>query len=542
MKYTNRIRLYLVIVAMLPPMIIMAVIYFSSLKEAELSRQIIADNSIKKYIKFENYLFEKMEKEVLQIAQTNEFGFSNEKPISRNLDLYRLGFTSTYFDFVELIDSTKTVLASKNRPALIGEKLLQLKSINIANSIIRTKLIEFDRIGGHATYGLIFPLKNNLYMYAGQFLDKTIILQIQNITDSKVEIILDSSNDLFDQMEPLKLYENENSYLTVLCGSKKDNYYLIVRFNLIDEKPILQSLFVSVIVVSFFSILIAISIGIYITGKNKKEMENLVQATERIADGDFTTPVMAIEEGQYSQLADAFSDMIMRLKKLQHKLSTTEKIAAWQIIGRKIAHELKNPLTPISISIEDLRLAYAEKLPDFDKTFNETSETIKKEIARMKDLINEFVSFSRMKSSEPQPMKVHHLFDEIKSIYKNQIDSKKLRININQPDMILQLDLPSMKQVLINLIKNGFESGINSEVIINTDTEKNQFIIIVEDTGPGFSEEKLKNSFEPFVTTKTEGSGLGLVISHRIINDHNGILELYNEANGGGIVKITLPI
>jgi nitrogen fixation/metabolism regulation signal transduction histidine kinase len=520
----------------------MTVIYYSGIKEENRSARLEADNNIRKYIKYENIIFENIEKEVFRLSNTEDFRFSNKRSIENNLSSFKLGVSSTYFDFIEIIDSAKIVLASKNRPALIGTKLSYLNSIILDSIVVTTKQIEFDRQGGHATYGIIHPLGSNRYMYAGKFIGNTTISIIQSLMDAEIELVSMESDDLYSRMELLKLYESKDSYISVLQSSEVENYYLIARFNNKHEQPILQSLFITTAIVSFFSILMAIVIGIFITGKNKSEMENLIRATEQIAKGDFTTPVMAYREGQYSQLADSFTDMMTRLKKLQHKLSTTEKIAAWQMIGRKIAHELKNPLTPISISIDDLKMAYDEKLPDFDKTFRETSDTIKKEVVRINELINEFVSFARMKSANPKPLKAIILFNDLRAIYTNKINSDKLKINFDNENLIMPLDMSLMKQVLINLIKNGFESATDSHVVLNTKIDNKQLIITIEDNGPGFTNEKLKNSFEPFVTTKSEGSGLGLVISHRIVNDHNGIMELYNNPDGGGIVKITLPI
>ncbi|KAA3632376.1 MAG: ATP-binding protein, partial [Calditrichaeota bacterium] len=117
----------------------------------------------------------------------------------------------------------------------------------------------------------------------------------------------------------------------------------------------------------------------------------------------------------------------------------------------------------------------------------------------------------------------------------------RIKLTIGTEDKKISIDKDTLMQVLINLIKNGFESTDNAVVHLTVRTDKNKTDIIIEDNGPGFTEEKLKNSFEPFATTKKDGSGLGLVISHRIVNDHNGILELSNSEQGGGRVTITLP-
>ncbi len=250
---------------------------------------------------------------------------------------------------------------------------------------------------------------------------------------------------------------------------------------------------------------------------------------------------MAYEEGEFSQLADSFSDMMVRLREVQKRLATTEKIAAWQTVGRKIAHEVKNPLTPISISVDDLRRSYTEGLPNFDKTLVETTDTIKSELDRLIKLLDQFVGFARMKTPEITSVDSTMFIESIAALFKHEIEAKKLRIVNASGRNSFTFDPEAIKQVLINLVKNGFESDDFAAVAIGISDIGGQLEILVEDTGPGFPPDKLRNSFEPYVTTKKDGSGLGLVICHRIVHDHGGTMELYNRPEEGGGVRIHLP-
>ena len=292
--------------------------------------------------------------------------------------------------------------------------------------------------------------------------------------------------------------------------------------------------------VAFIAALIAITLGFYITGKAKREIENLVSATSRVAGGDFSTPVMAYDEGEFSQLADSFSDMMHNLRQTQKRLATTEKIAAWQTVGRKIAHEIKNPLTPIAISVDDLRRSHAEKLPQFDNILDETTKTIKSEVERLIKLLDEFVSFARMNAPEIRPVDTSQFITDIQTLYRNEIESGRVSVSNKSRRSTINIDPEAFKQVLINLIKNGLEASEDCTVSVTIVDIDKSIEITVEDTGPGFSEDKLSNSFEPYVTTKEGGSGLGLVICHRIVNDHGGTMELYNHSGGAG-VRVRLP-
>ena len=166
----------------------------------------------------------------------------------------------------------------------------------------------------------------------------------------------------------------------------------------------------------------------YITGRAKREIDNLITATSRIAEGDYHTPVMAYEEGEFSQLADSFSDMTAKLKDTRSRLATTEKIAAWKAIGQKIAHELKNPLTPIEISADDLRRSYHEKRDDFGVILDETTATIKKEVRRMTTLIDEFAGFARMGTPKTTTVKIESIGDGVISLYSHEIEAGRLSI------------------------------------------------------------------------------------------------------------------
>ncbi|HSG69759.1 MAG TPA: ATP-binding protein, partial [Planctomycetaceae bacterium] len=271
---------------------------------------------------------------------------------------------------------------------------------------------------------------------------------------------------------------------------------------------------------------------------------NLRQASQRISTGDFDTPVMAYDEGEFSELADALTEMSLNLKRLQRQLSASEKIAAWQTMGRKMAHEVKNPLSPIAISADDLRRSWVEKQPNFEGILNETTSTIKEEVSRLTKLLDQFVSFARMTPPTIKPSPVRDLIDRIEQLYRNDVNAERLKIEVDSSvrELKPEIDSEQIGQVLINLIKNGLESNDNPVVSLKVKTASDELLLIVSDNGPGFSDEILADSFRPYLSTKPDGSGLGLIICQRIVIDHGGNIELFNEPEGGAGVAITLPI
>jgi two-component system nitrogen regulation sensor histidine kinase NtrY len=240
--------------------------------------------------------------------------------------------------------------------------------------------------------------------------------------------------------------------------------------------------------------------------------------------------------------------MIERLKEQQDKLLTTERYEAWETVARKLAHEIKNPLTPIQLSIDSLREKYKDKLINENQDFEKYLQTINRQIKDIEKLVNEFSNFARM----PRPIlkKI-----EVDKVIKKSLDFIKLTtknsINLvkNTNDIFINGDEDQLNRVFINLIKNSEEAFLdkiekNPNFKGNIDIEINDnndyIIIILTDNGPGITD--AKKAMTPYFTTKKTGTGLGLPIVTKIINEHSGNISIQNKKNNNGImVKITLP-
>ena len=242
--------------------------------------------------------------------------------------------------------------------------------------------------------------------------------------------------------------------------------------------------------------------------------------------------------------------MIDRLKTQQDKLLLTERHEAWENVARKLAHEIKNPLTPIQLTIDQLKSKYIEKLPENEKSkYDEYLKTIYKQIKQIENLVNEFSDFARM----PKPiLKKNNLYDLINSnisILKN-INSNIVIKVIGKNEIFINCDSEQINRVFFNLIKNSIES-INEKSqksddfkgIINIELFKNNDYIkvIIIDNGIGFPDKNIEDITKPYFTTKKNGTGLGLPIVNKIINDHNGKMSFLKNKDGAKI-EINLPI
>lgn len=539
MSYTGRIRIIIILIAIVPPLVTMGVSYFITKDKLNTEALSFAQERLELYDKYQANQNRQFEENLQELLNSESFA-SDMRRLATGRSVKLTTEPNFYqFDFLEVTDQNRKVLASFNRPGLIGDNLSDK-----INRDKRSSTIEYDLNGRHPSLAQLAQIDNEHLIFCGQFINSDDIELLANLLSAKIDIVenADSLNNQTDRMPIGQLYNLEHQTQVKLLGGSNDQFYLLATFDIPDNNQYLVYTLGTTAVVAVVSIIIALLLGIYITGRTKREIDNLITATDRVARGDFNHPVMAYEEGEFSQLADSFTEMMFRLRKIQNQLATTEKIAAWQTVGRKIAHEIKNPLSPISISVDDLKSAYNDKLPNFDKTLNETTTTIKVEVERLSKLLDEFVSFARMRQPTLELQPIKPLITSLEQFYKSEINSRQLTIDSTAlKNDKYKFDEDLLKQVLINLIKNGFEATNQAQVEITFKSNSEYLVIMVSDNGPGFSEEKLANSFEPYQTTKPHGSGLGLVICHRIIHDHNGTLELSNAESGGAVVTITLP-
>ncbi len=325
------------------------------------------------------------------------------------------------------------------------------------------------------------------------------------------------------------------------------NFYYTVENNRTGIKITFAIIYIVVISMLLF---LTIVLAITFAGRLTEPIINLISASKSISSGKLDSKVPEIDsDDEIKALNKNFNNMIERLKKQQDKLLIAERYSAWESVARKLAHEIKNPLTPIQLSIDRLKEKYSEKLKDPKNEFKNYLETINRQIIDIKKLVNEFSDFARM----PTPIfKKINTIDVIKravTFYK--MSDKKINIDLrfNQnKDFFIKGDSEQLNRVFVNLIKNSLEAidekkqkdpNLQGKITIEID-ENNEYIEIkMLDNGSGFN--NVKNIIKPYYTTKKDGTGLGLPIVTKIINEHNGDINFLENLNGAEI-KISLPI
>ena len=295
----------------------------------------------------------------------------------------------------------------------------------------------------------------------------------------------------------------------------------------------------------FLSTAIAISFASRLT----KPIINLINASDSISKGALDVKVPDLEtDDEFKKLNQNFNSMIERLKEQQDKLLTTERYEAWETVARKLAHEIKNPLTPIQLSIDSLREKYKVKLNNDGKEFEKYLETINRQVKDIEKLVNEFSNFARMPS--PLLKKIDIVKITNKSVDLIKMTSKS-SINLieNTKNVFINGDEDQLNRVFINLIKNSeeaflekFEKDPNFKGNIDIEIYDNNDYIFIKLTDNGIGITDAKKAMTPYFTTKKTGTGLGLPIVTKIINEHSGNFSIKNKTNESGtIVKISIP-
>jgi nitrogen fixation/metabolism regulation signal transduction histidine kinase len=207
-----------------------------------------------------------------------------------------------------------------------------------------------------------------------------------------------------------------------------------------------------------------------------------------------------------------------------------------------VAHEIKNPLTPIAISVADLKRSYEQKRPDFPEILEQAARTVADEVETLRRLLQEFAEFGRFPAPRFARCRLADLLADLEALYAREIASGRLVVTCPDPDLEMQGDRGQIRQALVNLVKNGLEATESGgAVTISARRDGATLEIAVADSGPGLTADQRLNLFAPGFTTKAEGSGLGLTIVERIVSDHHGAVAV-DDTGHGTTFRIRLPL
>ncbi|MDC0641950.1 ATP-binding protein [Candidatus Pelagibacter sp.] len=342
------------------------------------------------------------------------------------------------------------------------------------------------------------------------------------------------------------LDENISKFLTE--SQEAINFYYTV-----EEKSTGIKISFAIIYIIIVSLLLFISISIAIRFSSRffRSINNLILASTSIGQGNLKIKVPEVKTDKDLEILNKnFNQMIERLKDQQDKLIINERHEAWGSLARKLAHEIKNPLTPIQLTIDRLKNKYSPELDEKNKeNFNENLKIINNQIKQIEKLVNEFSDFARMPKPIFQKNDLVILMNDNVKLLKELDKTIKIDFNHNLQQIFFNSDKEQLSRVFLNLIKNSIESiqqknekdsDFNKNIAIELNDYDDHIILIISDNGIGFKNftNNIKQILNPYFTTKKQGTGLGLSIVNKIINDHNANIEFISTDNGAKI-KIT---
>lgn len=296
--------------------------------------------------------------------------------------------------------------------------------------------------------------------------------------------------------------------------------------------------------VALLALGLALLFGGYLNRWLQSSVDELTMAASRVGRGDLDTTLRDGSGGAFPATATAFNRMTRDLRDAREQLRQTERIAAWQEIARSLAHELKNPLSPIRLSIETLRKAHERSHDEFDELFDESTRTILQEVERLRNIVDEFSRFARLPTPRLQPTELGALLKQAASLHGEA--GVELRSHLPETPIEALLDADQITQVLHNLLQNARDAateahpGGGARVSLSLEERPGTLYIRVEDNGAGIAADRPEAIFEPYYTRKEGGTGLGLAIAQRIVTEHGGRIDV-ESLPGRTLFTIVLP-
>jgi nitrogen fixation/metabolism regulation signal transduction histidine kinase len=272
-------------------------------------------------------------------------------------------------------------------------------------------------------------------------------------------------------------------------------------------------------------------------------IEHLVRGMHRIAAGDFNVSVRTGAKDEFRFLVDSFNGMAVDLKQTRENLLRAERVAAWQEVAKRISHEMKNSLTPATLTLRRLRRQMESGSGGSEA--QELMKTVEEEMDSLRRMSAEFAEFSRLPQPEKSSVRLNDIVQSAVRMAESSYGGVTFQTDLSRDLPVIEADPEQIKRVIHNLLKNSVEASNRDSVVrVCTrlqDSPKNAVLLEIEDRGEGMNAELLDKLFTPYFTTKSHGTGLGLAIAEKIIKDHNGEITVESEVGKGTRFTVSFP-
>jgi signal transduction histidine kinase len=292
-------------------------------------------------------------------------------------------------------------------------------------------------------------------------------------------------------------------------------------------------------------ILVAVLTSLWFAARVTRPVESLAQAARRVAAGDLSAKVEVQSSDELGELAASFNRMTEDLAQQKERTLQAERVAAWRELARRLAHELKNPLFPLQVTVENLMRAKQKSPEMFEEVFHEGTATLLAEIDNLKTIVGRFSEFSKMPQPQRQPTQVNEVVQSVLRVFHAQLQEKNqiaVRTELADPLPEISADPDLLHRALQNLVLNAIDAMPQGGALtIRTATLGDRIEISVSDSGTGLTPEECGRLFTPYYTTKQHGTGLGLAIVQSVVSDHGGKISVESTPEKGTTFRIELP-
>lgn len=338
------------------------------------------------------------------------------------------------------------------------------------------------------------------------------------IDDSFSNLTFKSAQDSLKAREILNSYSQAKSATNLIVGQTK----------------IYSTIFI------FIAMTISLIIFILIFLNLTKPLKELTEATARIKEGDYSIHLPENGLDEMKRVKQSFNEMSQELENVQHRLLESEKQMIWKEMSRVLAHEIKNPLTPIQLAIQRLEDKYYSDKEKFYQIFPESAQMVYGEIENLRNLVHSFSKFAKV--SQPSLEQIN-LSKSISEILRPYLDSYQINLEVSD-DCLVMFDKTHFYQIMTNLLQNSIdaiEGAENGEITISSTISHHYVILEISDNGIGIDDEEIARIFEPYFSKKKRGTGLGLALVKRLIESNNSHIRVTSKLNKGTNFELYIP-
>jgi signal transduction histidine kinase len=484
-------------------------------------------------------------------------------------------------DFLELVTSDATIVSSAQWPAKFGYKYASLQAIQSGPKDAFLKQEDLPESAALALSAVRVIGDKPLYVIGGRRLDKEFLASLELPSGMRAlfyqnlgigfssQLLIDPSGSLQspervapfiqrvlqEKQETTEVVhwssdaaDDEIVHAIPLAGQDKRILgVLLVGNSLRPYVELLRRIRSAALLVGSVSIVLAILLSGWAAGRVTLPVEQLAEAARSVASGNWSTQVEVTSSDELGELAEAFNRMTHELLGQKEQLVQTERVAAWRELARRLAHELKNPLFPLQLTVENLVRARQQSPEQFDEVFRESSSTLLAEIANLKAIISRFSEFSKMPQPQFQQIQLNDVVQNVARLFQAQLRSPEgppihCALELGEGMTPIAADPELLHRALSNLVLNAMDAMAKGGTLtLRTRQEGEHAVLEVADTGTGLTPEECERLFTPYYTSKSHGTGLGLAIVQSVASDHGGKISVRSEPGRGTTFVIELP-